>query len=60
LSNGQITLEESRRLLEDYEQSLRRYTYLSWLGRKNNGCILVSGADWNSAEIRSIRFIVPS
>ncbi|MBE9174816.1 biosynthetic arginine decarboxylase [Synechocystis salina LEGE 06155] len=29
LSNGQITLEESRRLLEDYEQSLRRYTYLS-------------------------------
>ncbi len=28
LSNGQITLEESRRLLEDYEQSLRRYTYL--------------------------------
>lgn len=28
LVNGQITLEESRRLLEDYEQSLRRYTYL--------------------------------
>jgi len=28
LINGQITLEESRRLLEAYEQSLRSYTYL--------------------------------
>jgi arginine decarboxylase len=28
LMNGQITLEESRRLLEEYEQSLRGYTYL--------------------------------
>lgn len=28
LMNDQITLEESRRLLEDYEQSLRGYTYL--------------------------------
>ena len=29
LSQGQISLEESQRLLTDYEQSLRRYTYLT-------------------------------
>jgi arginine decarboxylase len=28
LMEGKITLEESQRLLEDYEKSLRRYTYL--------------------------------
>ncbi|MEB3227277.1 MAG: arginine decarboxylase, partial [Synechocystis sp.] len=28
LMNGQITLEQSQRLLEEYEQSLRGYTYL--------------------------------
>jgi arginine decarboxylase len=29
LSQGQISLEESQRLLTDYEKSLRRYTYLT-------------------------------
>ncbi|MFM7578024.1 MAG: hypothetical protein ACKO5Q_13930, partial [Microcystaceae cyanobacterium] len=28
LTEQQISLEESQRLLEDYEKSLRRYTYL--------------------------------